>query len=225
MRVYISGKISGTKDYMSRFNAAEKEVRSKGHIVVNPARVNAELPPETKYDEYMTMSLVMLAFCDSIYMTYGWWDSNGARMEHVLAQTKKMQIVYQKDPTITLRNYLEVRKLMRRREAARLKVRATTTNGKRLAEIVREEAASLGCEEAYVLERIYTAATQGTDFTWCANLKQIEERLLQHAKDSATRSFKTALDHIKEANKCATLGEDGMKAIRAKEAKENGAGD
>ena len=38
MKIYISGAISGTKDYMERFARAEKELTEKGWSVVNPAK-------------------------------------------------------------------------------------------------------------------------------------------------------------------------------------------
>ena len=39
MKIYISGAITGTDDYMKRFAKAEKELTEKGYSVVNPAKV------------------------------------------------------------------------------------------------------------------------------------------------------------------------------------------
>ena len=44
MKIYISGAITGTDDYMERFEKAEKELTDKGYSVLNPAKVNAQLP-------------------------------------------------------------------------------------------------------------------------------------------------------------------------------------
>ena len=71
MKIYISGAISGTDDYMERFAKAEKELTEQGYSVVNPAKVNAQLPEDTSYEEYMEMSFCMLDMCDGIYMLKG----------------------------------------------------------------------------------------------------------------------------------------------------------
>ena len=39
--IYISGPITGTSDYMERFEKAEKELIENGYSVINPAKVNA----------------------------------------------------------------------------------------------------------------------------------------------------------------------------------------
>ena len=82
MRVYISGKITGTTDYMQRFSAAERKLKAKGHSVVNPAKVNGMMPDDMTWEEYMKMSLCMLQLCSAIYMLPGWEDSPGAILEH-----------------------------------------------------------------------------------------------------------------------------------------------
>ncbi len=81
-KIYISGKITGTTDYMERFAAVEKELTEKGYAVVNPAKINANLPvPETTWEDYMTVSLALLETCDEIYMMPGWKGSTGAEIE------------------------------------------------------------------------------------------------------------------------------------------------
>ena len=46
MRIYISGAITGTKDFRERFLEAEKELIAVGHDTVNPARLNDIMPKE-----------------------------------------------------------------------------------------------------------------------------------------------------------------------------------
>lgn len=81
-RIYISGAITGTTDYLDRFEKAEKELTEKGYVVINPAKVNAMMPVETTYEEYMKMSMTMLDMCDYIYMLKGWQQSRGANREY-----------------------------------------------------------------------------------------------------------------------------------------------
>ena len=94
-RVYISGPITGTTDYMERFAKAEKELTKKGYSVVNPAKVNAQLPEDTSYEEYMKMSFCMLDMCDAIYMLNGWSKSCGANRELGYAMAKDKIIMYE----------------------------------------------------------------------------------------------------------------------------------
>ena len=81
MKVYISGPITGTTDYMERFAQIERRLMRSGHTVVNPAKVNANLPADTTHAEYMEMSFTMLDMCDAILMMNGWQQSRGAGME------------------------------------------------------------------------------------------------------------------------------------------------
>ena len=95
MKIYISGAITGTDDYMERFAKAENELTAKGWSVVNPAKVNAQLPEDTIYGEYMKMCFCMLDMCVAIYMLDGFEKSCGANRELNYAMAKDMIIVYE----------------------------------------------------------------------------------------------------------------------------------
>jgi hypothetical protein len=56
------------------FNHAHFHLWSKGHIVLNPAR----LPDGLTQGEYMDICLAMLRCADAIYMLEGWEHSAGA---------------------------------------------------------------------------------------------------------------------------------------------------
>ena len=81
-RIYLSGPISGTSDYMSRFAEAEIEIAGKGYSVINPAKVGASLPEDMTYEEIVEIDIHLLEYADAIYMLRGWQSSRGANREY-----------------------------------------------------------------------------------------------------------------------------------------------
>lgn len=95
MKIYISGSITGTDDFMERFSIAQKKLERDEHDVVNPALVNSNLPKSTTYSEYMDMSICMLKMCDAIYLLDGWKSSRGANLEIIFAMLNDKKILYE----------------------------------------------------------------------------------------------------------------------------------
>ena len=95
MKVYISGAITGTDDYMERFKAAEERLTREGMSVINPAHANSYMPEDTTYEEYMKVSFCLLEMCDAIYMLRGWEESRGANREYGYALAKDMIIMHE----------------------------------------------------------------------------------------------------------------------------------
>ena len=93
--IYISGKITGTTDYLERFDRAEKKLLAEGYTVINPARVMEPIPKSMHYDLFMELSFVMIEYCDAIYMLPDWKDSRGAKLEHQFAIEKGLEIIYE----------------------------------------------------------------------------------------------------------------------------------
>ena len=85
MKVYISGPISGTDDYMQRFQTVADILTARGYDVVNPAEENSHFPVGTSWERYMGESLRMLCECDAICMMRNWIRSNGAQLEYIVA--------------------------------------------------------------------------------------------------------------------------------------------
>ena len=101
-RIYLSGAITGTEDYMRRFEVAEDRLTAHGYSVVNPAKVNQMLPADTPYEVYMKMSLVMLDMCGAIYLMKDWEKSKGANREYGYALGKHMEIIFEDDVELKL---------------------------------------------------------------------------------------------------------------------------
>lgn len=96
MKVYISGAITGTYDYMERFKAAEDKLTSEGMNVINPALINSNMPEDTTYEEYMTVAFCLLEMCDAIYMLKGWGESRGANREYGYALARGMIMMHER---------------------------------------------------------------------------------------------------------------------------------
>lgn len=93
MKIYISGPISGTEDYMERFAQAEKTLNNKypGCEVVNPARELADR--QDTWTGYMGECLKMLCGCDTIFMMRNWLFSRGAKIERIVAEQLSLDIL------------------------------------------------------------------------------------------------------------------------------------
>lgn len=94
MKVYISGKITGNKNYKEQFNNAEQELLKSGVEVFNP--VNVSIPVENPtYKDYMKADIQQLINCDCIFMLKNWRTSKGATLEHKIAFALDLIIIYE----------------------------------------------------------------------------------------------------------------------------------
>lgn len=81
--VFISGPMSGIADFnRPEFNRVAQVLADAGMVVLNPAI----LPDGLSHDQYLALSLKMLAAADVIYQLEGWSASKGARREAVEAR-------------------------------------------------------------------------------------------------------------------------------------------
>lgn len=95
MKVYISGKVTGTTDYMTRFGDAEARLIQKGYTVLNPVAVTQNLPQDTTWQGYMAIALAMLLQADAIYMLSGWETSKGAAVERAVADSLGLLVTFE----------------------------------------------------------------------------------------------------------------------------------
>lgn len=95
MRIYISGPITGVKNYTLNFLRAENTIRSQGEFkdcdVINPARLDNVLPRGT-HEEYMELCYALVGMADKMVMIEGWQQSKGAMLEKRMAEAMGLEI-------------------------------------------------------------------------------------------------------------------------------------
>lgn len=104
LAIYISGGITGIKNWQDIFMAAEKDLILRLHarlFIFNPVKIAKDLEHSFKvnigrmpsYTDYMREDVKILARCNAICMLPGWKRSKGARLEYRIAKILNMQIL------------------------------------------------------------------------------------------------------------------------------------
>lgn len=93
-KIYISGRITGVKNYKKIFERASDHLISMGYKVVNPACMD-DVMPNASYEDYMKVDMYLLDDCDSVYMLKGWEQSVGAIRELGFALGKGKEIIFE----------------------------------------------------------------------------------------------------------------------------------
>lgn len=104
LAIYISGGITGVKNWQDIFMAAEKDLILRLHarlFIFNPVKIAKDLESSFKvnigktpgYTDYMREDIKILARCNTICMLPGWKRSKGARLEYRIAKVLNMQIL------------------------------------------------------------------------------------------------------------------------------------
>ena len=79
---YLSGPITGNRDYRRQFAEAAAALKELGYNVINPAAIDDALPVECmSYEAIMRIDLELLATADYLVQLPGWEDSKGANRE------------------------------------------------------------------------------------------------------------------------------------------------
>lgn len=93
-KIYISGAITGVKNYKKIFKRTEERIKEENPnaVVLNPAEII--LPSPCGWDDYMAICMHLLKSADEIHMIPGWENSTGARTEFEYAKTHGIKIKY-----------------------------------------------------------------------------------------------------------------------------------
>ncbi len=83
--VYIAGPMTGLPDLnFPAFHAEAARLRELGWDVVNPAEINQD--KHLSWKQCMRTDIAALVFCDAIQMLPNWEQSEGATLEHHIAE-------------------------------------------------------------------------------------------------------------------------------------------
>jgi len=92
-RVYIAGPMTGLPDLnFPAFHSQAARYRARGIEVVNPAEINSD--PNAKWVDCMRADIRELVTCDGVVMLPGWAHSKGATLEHYIARSLDLRVIY-----------------------------------------------------------------------------------------------------------------------------------
>lgn len=80
--VYISGPITGVKQYWAAFETAEFNLKNLGYVVLNPSK----LPQGLTDEQYMRIDMAMLDAANYIHFLPGAEESKGSNFERAYAE-------------------------------------------------------------------------------------------------------------------------------------------
>ena len=95
-KVYISGPITGVKDYDQIFMKAHERLKLMGKDVLDLVEMTKNLTTQLEYETYMKIAFALIDDADEIYMIEGWERSAGANRELGYAIGKGKRVIYQK---------------------------------------------------------------------------------------------------------------------------------
>lgn len=91
MKIYISGKITGCKNWEILFCEAETRFKCEGVEIVSPRLIGSK---DLSWQENMKLCIKALCDCDAIYMMKNWRKSKGAKVERFIAKKLGLEIIY-----------------------------------------------------------------------------------------------------------------------------------
>ncbi len=96
--IYLSGRITGSENYIEMFNKAESLLEGDWNVI-NPVKLGeclaAKMKKTPSYYQYFKFDIKHLFKADAIYMLKGWEQSKGATAEHAIAVAINLPIHYE----------------------------------------------------------------------------------------------------------------------------------
>lgn len=89
MKVYISGKITGNKNWKEEFKIVEDILINKGYSVLSPRMITAPLD----YEDFMHIDFAMIDICDIVVFLGNASESLGSDRERKYAQAKNIKCI------------------------------------------------------------------------------------------------------------------------------------
>lgn len=90
MKIYIAGKMTGDRRYRAKFREAEKCLKDRGHVPLNPAVQPDGLAPA----DYMRVCFAMMETADLVLFLPDYQESKGAMLEWQWCQYTGKPVAY-----------------------------------------------------------------------------------------------------------------------------------
>lgn len=94
-KIYIAGKVTGLPyaETSMKFGKYEKTLRDQGHEPIVPLNI---VNRTDDWPTAMKKCIAALVTCDEIHFLHDWYNSIGAQIEHKIASSLSIPIVYVK---------------------------------------------------------------------------------------------------------------------------------
>ena len=92
-KIYISGGISESdfEESQIMFDNAQHDLEQDGYKVVNPLN---HVPRSAIWEQRIVKHIELLFTCDAIYMLPNWKNSICAKIEHLIASERGMEVMF-----------------------------------------------------------------------------------------------------------------------------------